>query len=205
MACAGAAQAAACGGRRASGSRGHGHARTAAARTQRSSHPPLPQPPCCSSRAAAPAPRARAARLPAFWSLSPGPSAQHADDAADAAAAAAAAAFDADAPPPGALGAALRLAAGLVAGVPVSVGVDAMLDGEGARVQALTNAETAEGVRLYVAFPAQVLAGRPAPVVLLIHQARAACGGHNVTRRAERGRHARPRPGGREGRRARAR
>ena len=96
---------------------------------------------------------------------------------ADAASAAVAAAAGHEGPPPGALGAAMQLAAGLAAGLPASVAVDALLDGEGERVKALTNAQTdcERAVRMHVAFPAQVLAGRPAPVVLLIHQARSPC------------------------------
>jgi enterochelin esterase-like enzyme len=68
--------------------------------------------------------------------------------------------------------AALRLAAGVLAGVPASVALDEVADREGQRVRALTNAQTAEGVRMHVSFPASVHAGEPAPVVILIHQAR---------------------------------
>ena len=68
--------------------------------------------------------------------------------------------------------AALRLAAAVLGGIPASVALDEVADREGQRVRALTNAQTAEGVRLYVAHPASVHAGEPAPVVILIHQAR---------------------------------
>jgi hypothetical protein len=67
------------------------------------------------------------------------------------------------------------------------VAVDELLDREGARVAALTNAETAQGVRLYVAHPATVLAGEPAPVVLLVHQVRP-----SSAHSAQRGRRQRP-------------
>ena len=69
---------------------------------------------------------------------------------------------------------ALRLAASVLAGIPASVALDEVADREGQRVRALTNAQTAEGVRMHVSFPASVHAGEPAPVVVLIHQARRA-------------------------------
>ena len=68
--------------------------------------------------------------------------------------------------------AALRLAAGVLAGIPASVALDEVADREGQRVRALTNAVTADGVRLYAAFPASVHSGEPAPIVVLVHQVR---------------------------------
>ena len=89
--------------------------------------------------------------------------------------------------------AALRLAATVLAGIPASVALDEVADREGQRVRPLTNAQTAEGVRLYVAHPCQVHAGEPAPVVILLHQARArAAASHRAQRSAARARAARP-------------
>ena len=90
--------------------------------------------------------------------------------------------------------AALQLAASVLAGIPASVALDEVADREGERVRALTNAQTAEGVRLYVAHPCQVHAGEPAPVVILLHQARSrAAASRRAQRSAARASAARPR------------
>ncbi len=71
-------------------------------------------------------------------------------------------------------GTARSLVAALAAGLPLSVAVDSLLDSEGERVRRLANARTDDGVALYVAYPATVLNGRPAPIVLVVHQVRCA-------------------------------
>ena len=80
--------------------------------------------------------------------------------------------------------AALQLAASVLAGIPASVALDEVADREGQRVRALSNAQTADGVRLYVAHPVNVKAGEPAPVVVLIHQARPRAVQHALARRS---------------------
>lgn len=63
-------------------------------------------------------------------------------------------------------------AAGILAGIPASVALDEVADQDGERVKSLTNAQTADGVRLHVSLPVSVHDGEPAPVVIVIHQAR---------------------------------
>ena len=64
-----------------------------------------------------------------------------------------------------------QLVGGITALVSGSVALDGWLDRDGERVKSITNAETSEGVRMYVARPAESNGdSRALPAVILVHQ-----------------------------------